>query len=329
MAEFDESGGPSLDSPHVPVMLREVIAYLAPQPGQVIVDGTLGAGGHSREIARHIGPGGLLVGIDRDPSMIEIARDRVVGCRVVFAEANFADLRRVLNELSVDRVDGVLLDLGVSSVQLDTAERGFSFSRSGPLDMRMNPREGEPAARLVNRLRAENLADIIFQYGEERYSRRIAAAIVEARRRRPLETTAELADVVRRAVPRGRHERIDPATRTFQALRIAVNGELESLKGGLTTLAACLKPQGRAVVISFHSLEDRIVKQVFRERDRWERLCKKPVIADEQEVRTNPRARSAKLRAARTRNQLNCRLVQPFNRSTDQEFNRKETTRVT
>jgi 16S rRNA (cytosine1402-N4)-methyltransferase len=301
MTELDESRDPSVPSPHVPVMLREVLEYLAPQPGQVIVDSTLGAGGHSREIARQIGASGLLIGVDRDPAMIELARDRVVGSQVVFAEANFADLRRVLSEVGVDRVDAVLLDLGVSSVQIDTAERGFSFSRSGPLDMRMNPREGEPAARLVNRLRAETLADIIFQYGEERYSRRIAAAIVEARRRRPIETTGELAEVVRRAVPHGRHERIDPATRTFQALRIAVNDELDSLKSGLAALPACLKPQGRAVVISFHSLEDRIVKQTFRDRDRWELLCKKPIVPSDDEIEQNPRSRSAKLRTARVR----------------------------
>ena len=300
MTDMDESGEAAPVSRHVPVMLREVLEFLAPQPGQVIVDGTVGGGGHAGEIALRIGPEGLLIGLDRDPNMLAIARRRVTGSRSLWDEANFADLRAVLDQLGIDRVDAVLLDLGVASDQIDDASRGFSFSQSGPLDMRMNPRIGEPAARVINRLRPENLADIFYQYGEERHSRRIARAIVEARERKEIETTEELAQIIRRAMPRGKPwQRIDPATRVFQALRIAVNDELASLEQGLAALPACLMPGGRAVIISFHSLEDRLVKQAFRQRDRWEPLVKKPLTSSDQEVVRNPRARSAKLRAAR------------------------------
>jgi 16S rRNA (cytosine1402-N4)-methyltransferase len=234
--------------------------------------------------------------------MLELARARVRGVPARWIVANFADLRGVLDHLGIDRVAGVLLDLGVASDQLDDPARGFSFAQSGPLDMRMNPREGEPAMRLVNRLRAENLADIFFRYGEERHSRRVARAIVEARSRRAIETTDELADVVRRALPRGRvRQRIDPATRVFQALRIAVNDELGSLERVLDALPACLLPGGRAVVLSFHSLEDRLAKRAFARREIWERLVRKPLLPSDEEVAQNPRARSAKLRAARLR----------------------------
>jgi 16S rRNA (cytosine1402-N4)-methyltransferase len=313
MSELNEPGDRAPPR-HVPVMLREVIEFAAPQPGQVIVDATLGAGGHASEIARMIGPEGLMIGLDCDPAMIEIARSRIVGSRIELVEANFAELRGVLNELGVDRVDAVLMDLGVASDQIEDSARGFSFSRSGPLDMRMNPRVGEPAARLVNRLKAENLADIFYQYGEERHSRRVARAIVEARRRKEIETTDELAEIVRRAMPRSKPwQRIDPATRVFQALRIAVNDELLSLEQALAALPACVKPGGRAVVISFHSLEDRLVKQAFRQRETWERLTKKPLVPSEEEIERNPRSRSAKLRAAKLRSQ-NLTIVERLNR---------------
>ena len=299
MAELDEpehAPGPR----HVPVMLLEVLECLAPRPGQVVVDATVGAGGHASEIARQIEPSGCLIALDRDPAMLEIARRCIPGTNARFFEANFADLREVLDAAGIDRVDAVLMDLGVSSDQLDDATRGFSFVQPGPLDMRMNPQVGEPAARLVSRLKAEDLAELFFRYGEERHSRRVARAIVEARGEKPIETTEQLAQIVRRAMPRGRaRQRIDPATRVFQALRIAVNDELTSLERALDTLPACLKPGGRAVVISFHSLEDRLVKQAFRRRDNWEPLVRKPLTPTAEEVASNPRARSAKLRAAR------------------------------
>lgn len=287
---------------HVPVMVCEVVEHLSPSPGQVVVDATVGAGGHARLIAERLGPDGLLIGLDRDPTMIEIARRVVVGAKTELVEADFAELRVVLDELGIDRVDAVLMDLGLASDQLDDPGRGFSFLHSGPLDMRMNPRMGEPAARLVNRLKAENLAEIFYRYGEERHSRRVARAIVEARRLEPIEATDELAAIVRRALPRGRpRQRIDPATRVFQALRIAVNDELGCLERGLAALVSCLKPGGRAVVISFHSLEDRLVKNAFRQRGVWELLTRKPLTPSDDEMARNPRSRSAKLRAARLR----------------------------
>jgi 16S rRNA (cytosine1402-N4)-methyltransferase len=216
------------------------------------------------------------------------------------ATASYADFPEVLDELGIEKVDGLLLDLGLSSDQLADAERGFSFDAAGSLDMRFNREEGEPAWQLLSRLRAEELADIIFRYGEERYSRRIARAIVEARQETPLHTAGQLADLVRRCVPRSA-DRIDPATRTFQALRIAVNDELGELERVLRIAPARIKPGGRAAIISFHSLEDRIVKEAFRSDERWEVLTKKPITASEREIASNPRSRSAKLRVATIR----------------------------
>ena len=213
-------------------------------------------------------------------------------------QANFCDLPEVLGELGIQQVDGIVLDLGLSSDQLADAERGFSFSSTGPLDLRFDPMRGEPARRLINRLSAEHLADLIYHYGEERYSRRVAQAIVEQRREKPIETAAELAELVRRCVPRSRVERIDPATRTFQALRIAVNDELKSLEIALRRLPDCLRPGARLAVISFHSLEDRRVKEAFRDDPRLQVLTRKPVCAAPAERDRNPGARSAKLRVA-------------------------------
>jgi 16S rRNA (cytosine1402-N4)-methyltransferase len=286
---------------HVPVLSRELLALLDPRPGQVIVDATLGVGGHALLLARAVAPGGRLLGIDRDPAMLALARQRLAGLPVTTACADFALLREVLDQMGYDRVDAVVADLGVCSDQLDEAGRGFSFSRPGPLDMRLDPDEGEPAAALLRRLGERELADLFWRYGEERYSRRIARKIVEARRVSPLETTEQLADLVRRCVPWSRGHAIDPATRVFQALRIAVNDELGSLEQLLEALPGCLKPGGRAALISFHSLEDRLVKQAFRDREVWEPVTRKPVQAGEEEVRSNPRARSAKLRVARLR----------------------------
>jgi len=273
---------------------------LAPAAGQTIVDATVGAGGHARLLAERLGPTGRLIGLDQDPTMLALARSRLEGFPVTLRHANFDQLPAVLSELGIAAADDVLADLGVCFDQIDTPERGFSFQQPGPLDMRMDPEQGEPARALLRRLSERELADIFWKYGEERYSRRIARKIVETRRRTPLETTEQLAELVRRCVPRlrGRRQVIDPATRVFQALRIAVNDELGALDRFLAALPACVKPGGRAVVISFHSLEDRRVKQAFRDKQHWENLTRKPVRANEEELRNNPRARSAKLRAA-------------------------------
>lgn len=289
---------------HVSVLPAEVLALLAPRPGEVFVDATCGAGGHARLLAERVGPGGRVVALDRDPAMLELARPRLAGLPVSLVRAGFEELPEVLADLGIDQVDGVLADLGVCSDQLDDPARGLSFARPGPLDMRLNPAEGEPAAELLRRLDERTLADLIYRYGEERFSRRIARRIVEERKQAPLETTEQLAELVRRCVPRPRptgrrRPAIDPATRVFQALRIAVNDELDALDRLLTVLPRCVRPGGRVAVISFHSLEDRRVKNAFRDKSAWEVLTKKPVQAGDEEVRANPRARSAKLRAAR------------------------------
>jgi 16S rRNA (cytosine1402-N4)-methyltransferase len=279
-------------------MLAEVLDGLAPRPGSVVVDGTLGGGGHSRALAERVQPGGRLIALDRDPAAVDAARLHLADLHVLAVQANFCDLPEVLAEQGVTTVDGILLDLGLSSDQLADAERGFSFSSSGPLDLRFDPTRGKPAWRLLERLSAEHLADLIYHYGEERYSRRIARAIVETRRDKPIETAADLAELVRRCVPRSRHERIDPATRTFQALRIAVNDELKSLEIALRRLPDCLRPGGRLAIISFHSLEDRRVKEAFRDDPRLTPLARKPATPSEEEIAANPRSRSAKLRTA-------------------------------
>lgn len=283
---------------HVPVMAQEVLDLLRPAPGQTFVDGTLGGGGHTRLLARAISPNGLVLALDRDPIAVERADTELSELPVRALHANFSDLPEVLEQLEIAAVDGILLDLGLSSDQLADAERGFSFQSEGPLDLRFDSSRGEPAWRLVERLSAEHLANLIYQYGEERFSRRIARRIVEERRSRSLESAAELARVVRSAVPRSRDERIDPATRTFQALRIAVNEELKWVEVALRRLPDCLKPGGRLAIISFHSLEDRLVKEAFRNDTRLNVLTKRPARPGEEEVANNPRARSAKLRAA-------------------------------
>jgi 16S rRNA (cytosine1402-N4)-methyltransferase len=279
-------------------LLDEVLVQLDPQPGQTLVDGTAGGGGHLRALLQRVVPGGQVVAIDRDPAAIERLGGQLDGLPVQLVCGNYADLPEILAQRQVGRVSGVLLDLGLSSDQLADASRGFSFSIDGPLDLRFNPQSGEPAWRLVQRLSAEHLADLIFRYGEERQSRRIARAIVEARRSGPLRTAAELAEVVRRAVGTRYRDRIDPATRTFQALRIAINHELDNLRQALNRLPDCLQPGGRLVVISFHSLEDRLVKEAFRDDPRWRRITRKPIRPTEAEVLRNPRSRSAKLRVA-------------------------------
>jgi 16S rRNA (cytosine1402-N4)-methyltransferase len=262
------------------------------------VDGTLGGGGHTRLIAEAVGSQGMVLGLDRDPVAIERAERSLAGLPVQVACRNFCDLADVLDQLQVAAVDGVLLDLGLSSDQLADDQRGFSFDSQGPLDLRFDSSQGQPAWRMLQCAREEHLADVIFRYGEERFSRRIARKIVEARRRQPIRSASDLARLIRSCVPRSRGHRIDPATRTFQALRIAVNDELRSLEMALERIPDRLKPSGRLVVISFHSLEDRRVKQAFRGDVRLSVLTKKPVRPDAEEVETNPRSRSARLRAA-------------------------------
>ena len=288
---------------HISVLPREVLQWLAPQPGQTFVDGTLGGGGHTRLLAEAVGPQGSVIALDRDLQALDAAEQNLRGLPIKLSQTNFCDLPEVLKEIGVERVDGILLDLGLSSDQLADAERGFSFDSPGPLDLRFDTSSGEPAARLINHLRPETLADLIYEYGEERFSRQIARAIFERRSSRPVTTSAELADLVRRVVPRSKKNPIDPATRTFQALRIAVNEELRSLEIALRRFPDCLVPGGRLAIISFHSLEDRRVKAAFRDDPRFEPLTRRPVVAGEEEIAANPRARSAKLRvAARTIN---------------------------
>jgi 16S rRNA (cytosine1402-N4)-methyltransferase len=291
-------------SQHRPVLAEEIMTWLRPSVGQTFVDGTMGGGGHTRLLADAVGPDGLVIGLDRDPAAVEMAATELRGLNVQAIEANYSDLPEVLNAMNVDSVDGILLDLGLSSDQLADPDRGFSFHSPGPLDLRFDTSRGEPAWKLVERLSAEHLADLIFRYGEERFSRRIARRIVDTRRTNPIRTAAELARIVRESVPRSRDELIDPATRTFQALRIAVNDELKWLEVALRRLPDRLRSGGRLAVISFHSLEDRLVKSAFRDDERLEVLTRRPVRPSEREVADNPRARSAKLRVAE-RKQIN------------------------
>ncbi len=286
-------------SVHQAVLPEEVIEWLAPKPGGTFIDGTLGGGGHTRLLAEKVGKDGLVVGLDRDPAVVARAEEQLQGLPVAVAHANYADLPEVLAELKLEQVDGILLDLGLSSDQLADHHRGFSFSADGPLDLRFDPSSGQPAWQLLARLAERPLADILYRYGEERHSRRIARRIVQQREKQPIRTAEQLAQIVRASTPRlkGR-PRIDPATRTFQALRIAVNEELKWLEVALERLPGYLAPGGRLAVISFHSLEDRLVKNGFREDARLEVLTPKPLVASEQEVAENPRSRSAKFRVA-------------------------------
>jgi 16S rRNA (cytosine1402-N4)-methyltransferase len=288
----------SSESIHVPVMLDEVLEQLRPAAGGVFVDGTLGGGGHTRALADLVGPSGKIVAVDLDPAAVSRAEQRLRGLPILVATCNYADLPEVLAEAGVASADGVLLDLGLSSDQIADAARGFSFQSEAELDLRFDPEHGEPAWRMLARMSEEHIADLIYQYGEERFSRRIARRIVEQRQSNPIRTASQLADLVRSVVPRSRGHNIDPATRTFQALRIAVNQELHALEIALRRLPDCLKPGGRLAIISFHSLEDRLVKEAFRDDPRLTPVTRKPIQAKEEEVARNPRARSAKLRIA-------------------------------
>jgi 16S rRNA (cytosine1402-N4)-methyltransferase len=291
---------------HIPVLLDEVMGFLAPRAGGVYCDATLGLGGHASRLLELSSPDGRLVGLDRDTQALARARTNLApfGDRVTFVHSQFGGLRSVLEGLGVSSVDGCLVDLGVSSLQLDTAERGFSFRRSAPLDMRMDQSQGETAADFLGRADEGELERILRDLGEERFARKIARTIVEARGHTDLSTTTALAEFIAKVVPfRERHK--DPATRTFQALRIALNDELGELERFLADAPSCLRPGGRLVVIAFHSLEDRIAKRQLRAlaaRDApggpiLRILTKHVVVASDDERRRNPRARSAKLRA--------------------------------
>jgi 16S rRNA (cytosine1402-N4)-methyltransferase len=293
---------------HVPVLLKEAIDFLAVRRGGTYIDATVGLGGHSYEIAKRLGAPGHLIGLDKDPAALEIARRKLTQedtdwPMVTLLHRSFAEIASVQKAAIID---GILADIGVSSLQLDDAARGFSFQADGPLDMRMNPQSERTAEQVVNHLDERQLADVIYEFGDERRSRRIARAIC---RSRPIRSTAHLADVISAAArpmnpgqDKYDQRRIHPATRTFQALRIFVNRELDDLRALLEAAPGILKPGGRVVVISFHSLEDRIVKDAFRDGEKeykyFRVLTKKPVVASEEESDRNPRARSAKLRAA-------------------------------
>jgi 16S rRNA (cytosine1402-N4)-methyltransferase len=292
--------GEHLPSIHQPVLAAEVLHYLAPRPGQIVVDGTLGGGGHTRILAEAVSPGGQVVAIDRDPTAIAAASVRLAGLPVIVCQANYSDLPEVLHGLGLPAVDAVLLDLGVSSDQLADDQRGFSFHSTGPLDLRFDQTRGEPAWKLLARLSARHLAEILYELGEERHGRRIAEHVVRTRRTTPIHTAAQLAERVCQVVPRS-GQRLHPATRTFQALRIAVNDELKWLATALRRIPACMHAGGRLAVISFHSLEDRLVKSAFRQDARFAIITRKPVYASAAEVERNPRSRSARLRVAEIR----------------------------
>jgi len=289
---------------HVPVLFDEVMSFLRVRAGATVADCTIGMAGHAEGIAKLLGPQGHLIGFDRDPEALALAKDRLdrvreeLGSQAPKVTLIGEPFSSVPLHVEPGTLDGLLADFGVSSLQLDEARRGFSFMADGPLDMRQDTRSGPTAAQVVNEAGERELADLIYEYGEERRSRRIARAIV---RGRPVTTTGQLARIVAHAAPAMKQDRIHPATRTFQALRIAVNRELDEIRALLQAAPQLLKPSGRLVVISFHSLEDRIVKDSLREgahNGTWEVLTKKPVTAGEEETERNPRARSAKLRAA-------------------------------
>jgi len=289
---------------HVPVLLQDAIELLNVRAGSVIADCTLGLAGHAAEIVRRLGPKGHLIGFDRDPEALELAKSRLdqvvqeLGSQAPHIELIGEAFSSISTHVEPGSLDGILADFGVSSLQIDEARRGFSFMADGPLDMRQDTRSGPTAAQVVNEANERELADLIYEYGDERRSRRIARAIV---RGRPVTTTGQLAQIVRSAAPAMKQDRIHPATRTFQALRIFVNRELDEIKALMEAAPKLLKPSGRLVVISFHSMEDRIVKDSLREGAHngiWNLLTKKPVTAGEEEMDRNPRSRSAKLRAA-------------------------------
>ncbi len=288
---------------HIPVLPDEVVDSMQPQPGHVVIDGTLGGAGHTIRLLDKVGETGKVIAFDRDPGPVEAAAEAIDDPRLTLIHANYADIPEQLHALGIEQVDSLLLDLGLSSDQLEDRDRGFSYQSDGPLDLRFDPLSGEAAWKLVNRLSEKHLANLIYQFGEERFSRRIARKIVAARHDSPIRTSLELAQLVRRCVPRSKNHSIDPATRTFQALRIAVNEELKWLSVAMERLPKVLAIGGRISVISFHSLEDRIVKQSFAQPAmnagfELKILTRKPITASPEELESNPRSRSAKLRVA-------------------------------
>jgi len=301
---------------HEPVMLQEVLDFLDPQPGETIVDGTLGGGGHALEICRRLGPTGRLIGIEQDADALIRARHRLQGCPVTFVHDNFRNLDNILTTLAVDGVDGFLFDLGVSSFQLETGARGFSFRADAPLDMRMDPRNPLTAAALVNRLSEEEMVRLFFTAGYGRWARRLARAVITSRQQSPINTTTEFADIFAATIPATYRSKIHPATQAFLALRIAVNEEITVLDEALTIAADHSNTDARIVVLSYHSLEDGATKWKFRDlagrrpppsipfaveppapAPRFRILTKKPLTPTPEEIRRNPRSRSAKLRA--------------------------------
>lgn len=289
---------------HDPVLLSEVLKFLDPQPGEIFVDATVGGGGHACALLERLQPGGFLLGLDRDAEALEAAARKLqsIGAAFKLVRASFSQLPAILAQENLPGVDGLLFDLGVSSYQLDNPERGFTYQLEGPLDMRMDREQKTTAADIINTRPEEELAKIFREYGEERWAGRIAKFIAQARKRSPITTTGELVEIIKAAIPaRARRSGPHPAKRTFQALRIAINDELGELKRALAELETLLRPGGRVVVISFHSLEDRIVKETFKSLSSkfLEILTPKPVVPTPEEVARNPRARSAKLRAAR------------------------------
>lgn len=289
---------------HKPVLLKEIIHYLNLASGKIIVDATIGTGGHAEKILKKISPKGTLIGIDRDPESLKIANERLntINSSFKLLNENFRNLKKIIKDIAVGGVDGILFDLGISSVQMESAERGFSIKNIGPLDMRMDRSQNLTARDLVNTLSESELSHLIRDFGEERFHKRIAKAIVNRRRRKTIDTTEELADLISTAMPyKSRWERIHPATRTFQAFRIKVNDELGAIEQSLKDAPYVLRKGGRLCVICFHSLEDRIAKNVLKGFARdgvFHIITKKPIRPREDEIIDNPRARSAKLRVA-------------------------------
>ena len=281
---------------HKPVLVNEVIDFLNIQQGKIYVDCTIGLGGHSLEILKHLNGRGILIGIDKDKEAVEAAKKKLADFKNCYLfNRDFLELKDILKSLNVDKITGgILLDLGVSSLQLEDPQRGFSFLRNGPLDMRTSQNETLTAEKILNSYNKKDLADIIYKYGEERYSRKIADLVIQ---KRPIKTTKELAELVLKCYPK-RYFKVHPATKTFQALRIEVNKELDNLKSFLCFIPELLEPASRLTVISFHSMEDRIVKRFLKDCSKLQILTKKPVTASFLEIKNNSRARSAKLRAA-------------------------------
>jgi 16S rRNA (cytosine1402-N4)-methyltransferase len=297
-----KSSNPKTPAPiHIPVLLEEVIQFLSPVDGGIYIDGTLGLGGHTEKILQSCSPSGRVIGFEWDADALELATKRLMpfGQRFSAQHRSYSEIMEGLTEIDIQKADGVLLDLGVSSLQFDSVTSGFSFQSDSPLDMRMDRRRHLTAEEIVNEFKKDDLADIFYYFGEERQARRIAAHIVEQRSKERISTTSHLAQIIAGAIPKKYHpRRIHVATKVFQALRIAVNKELDNLTTVLDCITDILNPGGRVCIITFHSLEDRLVKWKFKDNPLLQVLTKKPVTPGNEEIKTNPRSRSAKLRAA-------------------------------